>query len=215
MVLEENEELIEHLKAVGALRSKNVEDAMRKYPRHHFVPEILRQVAYEDVPLHIGSNQTVSQPLTVVTMTEALDVKNGNKVLEIGTGSGWQSTLLSYLVGDKGCVFTMEIIEDLFRFARDNLSKSGIRNVTTMLGDGSGGLEKEAPFDRILVTAAAPRIPEALIDQLKPDGILVIPVGDMIKQEMFVLRKTEKRIDKVSIGEFALVPLVGKYGFRK
>lgn len=214
MVLEENERLIGYLRSLGALKSKSVEDALRKYPRHLFVPEILRHLAYEDIPLHIGNSQTISQPFTVVTMSEALEVASGNKVLEIGTGSGWQASLLSYLVGEKGCVYTMEIIEDLFRMAKENLRKADARNVNAMLGDGSTGFEKEAPYDRILVTAAAPRIPEVLIDQLKPDGILVIPVGDMIKQEMFILKKTKNRTEKVSVGEFAFVPLVGKYGFR-
>jgi protein-L-isoaspartate(D-aspartate) O-methyltransferase len=215
MVLEENEELIEHLKSLGALKSKTLEEAIRKFPRHKFIPKLLRQVAYDDMPLRIDGSQTISQPLVVAIMTEALEIKWGNKVLEVGTGSGWQAALLSYLVGDKGRVYTIEILEELFNMARENLREAGARNVNPMLGDGSIGFDEEAPFDRIIVTAAAPKIPEALIEQLKPNGILVAPVGDRIMQKMFVVKKKDNRIEKISFGEFAFVPLTGKYGFKR
>jgi protein-L-isoaspartate(D-aspartate) O-methyltransferase len=213
MVLEENEELIEHLKSLGALKSRSLEEAIRKFPRHLFVPEFLRHVAYEDTPLRIGHNQTISQPLTVVIMTEALNVQKGDKVLEVGTGSGWQASLISYLVGERGYVYTVEIVEDLYKTAKKNMKTAKTKNVKPILGDGSIGLEKESPFDGVIVTAAAPRIPETLLEQLKVGGIMVIPVGDMMLQELFVIRKN-KNIEKTSLGEFAFVPLLGKYGFR-
>ena len=211
---EENEKLIEHIKSLGYLKSKQVEDALRKIPRHSFVPESIRRLAYRDTPLFIGYNQTISQPSTVVAMTEALDVKKDQKILEIGTGSGWQSAILSRLVGEKGFVYTIEVIDELAEFARDNLQKMRIRNVEVFLRDGSLGLEEKAPFDRIIVTAACPDIPKPLLEQLKIDGIMVIPVGDVYLQEMMIVKKLKNKIEKKSIGSFMFVPLVGKYGFR-
>ncbi len=211
---EESENLIGYIKSLGYLKSKEVEEALRKVPRHLFVPENIRHLSYQDTPLHIGNNQTISQPSTVVAMTEALDVRKGDKVLEVGTGSGWQSSILSYLVGEKGFVYTIEIVKELAEFARSNIKKLRIRNIKVFVRDGSLGLEEKAPFDRIIVTAASPDIPKPYLDQLKVDGILVIPVGDLYLQEMFVVRKTKKGVEKKSIGNFLFVPLVGKYGFK-
>jgi protein-L-isoaspartate(D-aspartate) O-methyltransferase len=214
MVLqEENGKLIEHIKSIGYLKSKQVEDALRKIPRHSFVPESIRHLAYRDTPLFIGYNQTISQPSTVVAMTEALDVKKDQKILEIGTGSGWQSAILSRLVGEKGFVYTIEVIDELAEFARDNLQKMRIRNVEVFLRDGSLGLEEKAPFDRIIVTAACPDIPKPLLEQLKVDGIMVIPVGDVYLQEMMIVKKLKKGVEKKSIGNFMFVPLRGHFGF--
>ncbi len=211
---EENEKLIEHIKNLGYLKSKQVEETLRKIPRHSFIPESIKHLAYRDTPLSIGYNQTISQPSTVVAMTEALDVKKNQKILEIGTGSGWQSAILSYLVGEKGFVYTIEVIEELAEFAKGNLQKMCVRNVKVFVKDGSLGLEEKAPFDRIIVTAACPDIPKPLIEQLKFDGIMVIPVGDVYLQEMMVVRKLKDKIAKKSIGSFMFVPLVGRFGFR-
>jgi protein-L-isoaspartate(D-aspartate) O-methyltransferase len=211
---EESENLIEHIKGLGYLKSKKLEEALRKFPRHLFVPENVRHLAYQDMPLHIGHNQTISQPSTVVVMTEALNVRKGQKILEIGTGSGWQASLLSYLVGEKGFIYTIEVIEKLADFARKNIKKLGIKNIEVFVKDGSLGLKEKSPFDRIIVTAASPDIPKPYSNQLKVEGILIIPVGDLYLQEMFVVRKTKKGIDKKSIGNFMFVPLVGKYGFK-
>jgi protein-L-isoaspartate(D-aspartate) O-methyltransferase len=147
-------------------------------------------------------------------MTEALEVEKGQKILEIGTGSGWQASILSYLVGEKGFVYSIEIIEELAEFAKKNLKKLGIKNVEVVEKDGSEGLKEKAPFDRIIVTAACPDIPKTLIDQLKDGGIMVIPVGNLYLQDMLVVKKMKGKIEKKSIGSFMFVPLVGKYGFK-
>jgi protein-L-isoaspartate(D-aspartate) O-methyltransferase len=213
--IEENENLIKHLRSKGYLRSRPLEEALRKLPRHLFVPESFRRLAYRDAPLAIGYNQTISQPTTVVAMTEALNVKSGQKILEIGSGSGWQAALLSQMVGKKGYVYSIEIVAELTDFARRNIETLGINNVEIILRDGSLGLKEEAPYDRIIVTAASPKIQDTLLDQLNVGGIMVIPVGNMYLQEMMVVRKKKNGIEKRSIGNFAFVPLVGEKGFKR
>jgi len=210
----ENERLIEHIKSIGYLKSKEVEEALRKIQRHLFVPKKLRYLAYRDTPLSIGYNQTISQPSTVVAMTEALGVKKDQKILEIGTGSGWQAAILSYLVGEKGFIYTVEVVEELAEFAKSNIKKLGIKNIEVLIKDGSLGLKEKAPFDRIIVTAAAPDIPEPYIEQLKINGILVIPVGNLYLQKMHVIKKLRDEVKKKNIGNFMFVPLIGKHGFK-
>jgi protein-L-isoaspartate(D-aspartate) O-methyltransferase len=212
---EENEELIEHIKSVGYLKSKQIEEALRKMPRYLFVPESMKHLACNDMPLSIGYNQTISQPSTVVAMTEALKVKKNQKVLEIGTGSGWQAAILSYLVGEKGYVYSIETIKELAEYAKKNIKKLGIKNVEIIARDGSTGFEEKAPFDRITVTAASPSVPKPLLDQLSIGGIMVIPVGNLYLQEMYVVKKLKNKIEKKSIGNFMFVPLIGKYGFKR
>jgi len=214
MALDENEKLIEGIKCLDYLKSKSIEDALRKYKREFFVPASLKHLAYRDFPISIGFNQTISQPSTVVAMTEALEVEKGQKILEIGSGSGWQAAILRYLVGDKGKIYTIEIIKELAEFSKKNLEKIGIKNVEVIEGDGSIGLKEKAPFDRIIITAACPDIPKPLLDQLKEGGIMVIPVGNIYLQEMYVVKKLKGKLEKKSIGSFMFVPLVGKYGFK-
>jgi len=206
------EDLIEHMKNTGALKSKKIEKALREVPRHEFVPKNNAMFAYDDAPLSIGQGQTISQPTTVVLMTEALDIRKGQKILEIGSGSGWQAAILSKLVSDTGKVFTMERVPELVKMARKNLKK--YKNVKVIKGDGTEGLEKEAPFNRIIVTAAAPSIPATLKDQLKTGGKLVIPTGNRFVQEMMIITRTKKnKFEEKRFGSFAFVPLIGKYGF--
>jgi protein-L-isoaspartate(D-aspartate) O-methyltransferase len=214
MVLDDNDKLIQGIRCLEYLKSKNVEEALRKYRREFFVPDEVKHMAYRDFPISIGFNQTISQPSTVVAMTEALEVKPGEKILEVGTGSGWQAAVLSYLVGEKGHVYTIEILEDLAEFARGNLNKVGIKNVEVFVGDGSLGMKKNAPFDKIIVTAACPDIPKPLLDQLKVGGMMVLPIGNLYLQDMFVVRKLKDKVDKKSIGSFMFVPLVGRFGFK-
>jgi len=214
MVLDDNDKLIHGIRCLEYLKSKNVEEALRKYRREFFVPDEVKHMAYRDFPLSIGFNQTISQPSTVVAMTEALEVKPGEKILEVGTGSGWQSAILSCLIGDKGRVYTIEILEELAEFARSNLNRVGIKNVEVLVKDGSLGLKEKAPFDKIIVTAACPDIPKPLLEQLKINGIMVLPIGNLYLQEMFVIKKLKDKIEKKSIGSFMFVPLVGKYGFK-
>lgn len=210
----ELEHLIEHIKDSGYLRSRRLEKALREVPRHLFIPEAITNLSYRDVPLSIGHGQTISQPSTVVIMTESLDVKEGQKILEIGTGSGWQTALLSRLVGKKGFVYSVERIHELVVLSKRNLKKVGIKNVKIFEGDGSLGLKKYSPYNRIIVTAACPEIPKPLIDQLKLAGRMVVPVGGYSTQEMLVVIKKRNEIEEKSIGSFAFVPLLGKYGFK-
>ncbi|GAB6148269.1 protein-L-isoaspartate(D-aspartate) O-methyltransferase [Stetteria hydrogenophila] len=216
--------LVEELKAMGYIRSWKVERAMLKVPREEFVPEDLRLYAYEDRPLPIGYGQTISAPSIVAYMTELLDPDVGHKVLEVGTGSGYQAAVLAEIVAPEdapreewGHVWSIERIPELAEFARRNLERTGYADrVTVVVGDGTLGLPEEAPFDRIIVTAAAPRIPEPLLDQLKPGGRLVAPVGDRWAQDLVLAVKNESgEVEEVRTIPVIFVPLVGRYGFRE
>ncbi len=196
------ESLLKELIEYGCLKSKEIISAFRKVKRENFVQSLYRKYAYVNEPLPIEEGQTISQPLTVAVMTEALHPKKGNKILEIGSGSGYQAAILSEIIGARGRVITIERIKTLFDFASANLKD--YKNVTVIHGNGSGGYEKEAPYDRIIVTASAKKIPEELIKQLKPNGRMVIPVGN----EMFLLKKTGSKIEKIFLGYYAFVPLI-------
>jgi protein-L-isoaspartate(D-aspartate) O-methyltransferase len=176
-----------HIEARG-IRHKGVLDAMRNTPRHLFVPEAIRSRAYDDTPLPIGYGQTISQPYIVASMTELLAPQPTDRVLEIGTGSGYQAAILSPLVKH---VYTMEIVEPLARQSEQLLRQLGYKNITVRFGDGYEGWPEEAPFDKIIITAAPPEMPEALIRQLKNGGRLVAPIGREW-QELVVLDKDEK-----------------------
>ncbi len=211
---EQNEKLVEMLKKAGYIKSENVEKAFLSTPRHLFVPERLLKYAYNDEPLPIGYAQTISQPSTVAIMTELLEAEEGNKILEIGSGSGWQAAILARIIGEKGKVYTIEINKELAEFAKKNLAKIGIKNVEIICKDGSLGLSEKAPFNRIIVTAACPSA-EHLIEQLKENGILVAPVGNEHVQKMTVYKKKKHKIEKSEYpGYFVFVPLRGKKGFR-
>ena len=212
--------LVEALKREGVIRSKLVEEAMLAVPREEFVPPHLRSEAYVDSPLPIGCGQTISAPHMVALMTEELEPEPGNKVLEVGTGSGYQATILAHIVSKKpeGHVYTIERIPELAHRARKNIERARpdlVDFVTIVVGDGTIGLPEFAPFDRIIVTAAAPRIPSPLIDQLKPGGLMVIPVGDRWEQVLTIVRKhSDGRISTRYSIPCIFVPLVGEYGWR-
>ena len=181
-------------------------EAMRVVPRHLFVPAAVRPSAYADHPLPIGHGQTISQPFIVALMTELLEPGKHHKVLEIGTGSGYQAAVLSLLVEE---VFSIEIVEPLAERAAGDLEKHGYENVTVIAGDGYQGLPEEAPFDGIIVTAAPPYIPQPLVEQLKEGGRMVIPVGEGY-QELQLLEKTRTGVEVRRVLSVRFVPMTGE-----
>ena len=188
------------------IRSPRVLDAMRAVPRHRFVPEEHRRDAYGDFPLPIGHGQTISQPYIVAFMTEALDVGPGDRVLEIGTGSGYQAAVLSVLAK---AVYTIEIVEPLAARARETLASLGYRNIRVQTGDGYLGWPEHAPYDRVMVTAAPAEVPPALIQQLKIGGLMAIPVGTGY-QELRILRRTPTGMETLHTLPVRFVPMVRK-----
>jgi protein-L-isoaspartate(D-aspartate) O-methyltransferase len=181
-------------------------DAMRVVPRHLFVPEPQRGDAYGDFPLPIGYDQTISQPYVVALMTQALNVQPADRVLEIGTGSGYQAAVLSRVAKE---VYTIEIIEPLAERARQTLASLGYASVHVMTGNGYLGWPEHAPYDRIMVTAAPDEVPPALVQQLKIGGVMAIPVGTVI-QELRVLRRTNTGWETLRTASVRFVPMVGK-----
>lgn len=205
-------ELIKIMKNSGFLNDSKVELAIRKSPRHEFVPKSLLDMAYENIPISLMKNQTISQPSVVSRMTELLNVMEGQKILEIGSGSGWQSAILSFLVAH-GKVFSIERHPKLVKFAKENLNKLGIQNVDVILGDGSLGLSQESPFDRIIITAACKKVPPPLFEQLSLDGLLIAPVGEY-SQSLILFKKTSQGIIEIKNQPgFVFVPLLGKFGY--
>ena len=202
---------------VEALRLKGIEDqyllqAISRVEREKFIPSGVRQHAYKDIALPIGNGQTISQPYTIAIMTQALQVKKGDKVLEIGTGSGYQAAIL-FEMGAK--VFSIERNMDLYNEVLKKFEKLGIR-AHCKCGDGSMGWDAYSPFDRIIVTAGAPSIPEALKKQLSVNGRMVIPVGSMNSQTLEVLtKKAQEEFEIEEIPSFVFVPLIGKEGWQK
>lgn len=188
------------------IRSARVLDAMRIVPRHLFIPESWRAQAYTDGPVPIGYGQTISQPYIVAFMTEALNVEPNHRVLEIGTGSGYQAAVLSVLAQE---VYTIEIVEPLAKQAGTTLLELGYRNVQVRAGNGYLGWPEHAPFDRIIVTAAADEVPPALVQQLKIGGLMAIPVGT-INQELRILRRTPAGVETIRTLPVLFVPLTGK-----
>jgi protein-L-isoaspartate(D-aspartate) O-methyltransferase len=198
--------LVERLRD-GGIRSAAVLDVIRKTPRHLFVDEALASRAYEDTALPIGYNQTISQPLVVAAMTELIIATQPGRVLEVGTGSGYQAAVLAQLVPK---VYTVERIEPLVKLARQRFRQLGLRNVRAAHSDGTVGLPDFAPYDAIIVTAASEIIPEALLEQLAPDGgRLVIPVGGREAQMLTLITRSEAGIERVSLDPVVFVPLLG------
>lgn len=209
---EKRTELVKQLRREGRIKTIEVEKAFLETPRELFVPESLKNLSYIDTPLEIGNGQTISAPHMVAIMCEGLDIKKGQKILEIGAGSGYHAAIISKLVGKEGHVYTIERLPSLAEKAKNNLENAGITNVTIENGDGSLGLQKYAPYERIYVTCASPDIPPPLIKQLKDQGKLMIPVGKMICN-LELVEKIGDEIVTMGLGGCAFVPLVGKYGF--
>jgi protein-L-isoaspartate(D-aspartate) O-methyltransferase len=182
---------------------------MRKVPRHEFVPQGIRDRAYDDSPLPIGHGQTISQPYVVAFMTEKLEPKPTDRVLEVGTGSGYQAAVLAELVKE---VYTIEIVEPLARRAEADLKRLGCTNVHVRAGDGYQGWPEAAPFDAIMVTCAPEAVPQPLIAQLKDGGRMIIPVGPMGNQQLVLLRKEGERLEKRAVLPVRFVPMTGAAG---
>lgn len=188
--------------------------AFREVKREDFIPENLKNSAYEDVPLPLLRGKTISQPTTVMIMTHALELKPGEKVFEVGTGSGYQAAVIAKIVGFGGKVITTEVVPELVQFARQNLKKAKIDNVFVYEEDGSNGMLSEAPFDKMIITAACKEFPKPLLEQLKPEGIIIGPVGNEYEQEMVRgVKDKDGHLELEFLGPFLFTPMYGKYGF--
>jgi protein-L-isoaspartate(D-aspartate) O-methyltransferase len=202
---------------VETLRSRGISDlavlrAFEMTPRHMFVPTGIRHRAYEDAPLPIGSGQTISQPSIHAKYLELLHLKGNEKVLEIGTGSGYQTVLLAHLAAQ---VFSIERIPSVLEQARANIQRVGVHNVSLMLGDGTIGWRAHAPYDAILVSAASPKVPQPLVEQLADGGRLVIPLGGLEEQELVVFTRKGDQLIRESVLPVRFVPLLGMHGWRE
>lgn len=207
-------ELVDGLLRRGYVSKPEVAAALREVPREEFVPPRLRDEAYIDTPLPIGSGQTISAPHMVAMMAEALDLRPGQKVLEVGGGSGYHAAVAAELVSPGGHVFTVERIAELADFARGNLSRTGYADrVTVVLSDGSVGLPSEAPFDRIFVACGAPTVPAPLKEQLRDGGLMLVPVGGRMYQDLVKVQRRGSCYSSTSLGGCVFVPLIGEHGY--
>lgn len=200
----------EQISARG-IADKRVLEAFLKVPRHLFIPDAMHGSSYADYPVPIGECQTISQPYIVALMTESLHLSGNEKVLEVGTGSGYQAAILAELAGD---VYTVERLEGLNERAQKILAQLGYGNVHTRCADGTLGWPEESPFERILITAATPSIPQPLIEQLAEGGRIVAPVGERFSQMLILAQKNEGRITETPVCGCVFVPLLGKHGFK-
>ncbi len=207
-------DLVEKLIAEGVLKSPEVVKTFNRVDRKNFVPDDKKAQSDQDKPLFIGYGQTISQPTTVAFMMELLDVKPGQKVLDVGSGSGWTTAILAELVGKDGSVYGVEVIPQLKDFGQKNVEKLGYKNTKHFLANGTMGLANEAPFDRILTSATAPDVPEPLKDQLSEDkGKLVTPVGNITSEIYLVLREDKNTFKTKKYPGFSFVPLKGRKGY--
>ncbi len=188
-------------------------DAFKKVKRENFVLKEYKENSYHDEALPIISGQTISQPSTIMVMLKMLELEKGQKVLEIGAGSGYNAALISCIIGSKGIVYSIEFLNDVGNFALKNVKKSKIKNIMIINADGSLGYLKEAPYDRIIVTAACPDILDAWISQLKINGIIVAPVGSGYQRMVKIVKRKDRLERTDSSTEYVFVPLKGRYGF--
>jgi protein-L-isoaspartate(D-aspartate) O-methyltransferase len=199
--------MVEEQLAGRGIKSHAVLEAMAAVPRHEFVPENVRKFSYADEPLPIGYGQTISQPYIVAFMTEQLDPQPADRILEIGTGSGYQAAILSRLVSE---VYTIEIVEPLAKRAAADLKRLGYENIKVLAGDGYKGWPEHAPFDGIIVTCAPDHVPKPLVDQLRDGGRMIVPVGSPGMQELFLLRKRGTKVEQTAVLPVRFVPMTGK-----
>jgi protein-L-isoaspartate(D-aspartate) O-methyltransferase len=206
------EGMVKHQIEARGVRDSRVLEAMRRVPRHLFTPESFRHRAYDDSPLPIGEGQTISQPYMVAWMSELLEIEPEDRVLEIGTGSGYQAAILCELAGE---VFTIEKQANLAVAAERRLRELGYHNMVVRTGDGTMGWPEESPFDGIVVTAGSPSVPQPLLEQLAEGGRLVIPIGPSGMQMLTLIRRTGDDYISNEEGSCVFVPLVGKFGWRR
>jgi protein-L-isoaspartate(D-aspartate) O-methyltransferase len=206
----QRQRMVDYHIAARGISQEAVLEAMRNVPRHEFVTSDCLDEAYADYPLPIGHGQTISQPYIVALMTELLDVRPENRVLEIGTGCGYQTAILARLAER---IYSIERIPELAELARRNLDRLGVDNVTIQACDGTLGWPERAPFDRVMVTAAAPKVPDALVEQLADKGKMVIPVGPESVQDLVLVRKERGRVFTENHGGCRFVKLIGRQGW--
>lgn len=202
---EKMEDLVKHLEHHGLLKNESVRDAFLAVDRADFVPEEAKKMAYANHPLSIGEGQTISQPLVVAFMLEALRPREGDKIMDVGVGSGWQTGLLAKIVGDKGKIDAIEVIPQLLQQAQNNLSKYNFKNIKFFNQNARGGLPQSAPFDGIIAGASGEKIPQAWKDQLKIGGRIVAPVGNSI---IFVMKVSQDKFEEHECSGFRFVPLI-------
>ena len=203
------EQLLKYWKDSKLVTDKKVLEAFSVVDRANFVLDSYQHLAYSDIPLPIGFGQTISQPTTVLMMVQALKLRKTDKVLEVGAGSGYNAAIMAQLCK---FVYAAEIVPGLVEFAKENLSKDGVKNVKVIYCDGSKGYKSEAPYNKIIVTAACPEIPKLLVEQLKENGRIIAPVGTSLHQEMFLGVKKNGKLKLESLGYFSFVPLRGEFG---
>jgi len=208
----QREEMVRSQIEARGIKAPGVLAAFRRVPRHLFVSEALRDQAYGDYPLPIGEQQTISQPYIVAEMTQALDLGKDDRVLEIGTGSGYQAAILAQIVYR---VYTIERKRPLFLQARNLFDKLHYHNIVMKYADGTKGWQDESPFDGVIVTAGAPQIPDVLIDQLSDGGRMVVPVGNQHTQELIKIFRDDQNIRQTNLGGCRFVKLVGEHGWRE
>ena len=210
--IDQRQHMVDRQLRKRGIRDERVLHAMQSIPREEFVPETLRHAAYDDAPIDIGFGQTISQPYMTALMVEALDLQGYEKVLEVGTGSGYHAAVLALLSAG---VISIEIIPELVAQSLENLHRAGLQHkVRVVRGDGSWGFEAEAPYDAISVAAGAPEVPEALLDQLADPGRLVIPIGSLADQDLHVIDKSEGRFRRSVQSGCRFVPLRGEQGWQ-
>jgi len=204
----DNEVMVQSLMAIGVIKTPSIAKAFLTTPRHFFVPEKHIKYSYHDIALPTFKGQTISQPYTVAVMLEALSPEKGNKILDIGSGTGWTTCLLSRIVGSRGKIIGLEIEPELVEFSKKNIKKLKIRNVEIILGDGKKGYKLESPYDRVLINAGCNSIPELVVDQTKIGGRIVAPINANGHQELVLFQKIgEGELKRTNLGTFVFVEL--------
>ena len=210
---EQKNKLIEVWESKFDINEREI-DAFRSLKREDFIPKSLLSFAYDDIPLPLMREKTISQPSTIIMMISALELEKSHRVFEIGTGSGYNTAIISKIIGENGKIVTTEIVPELVNLAKNNLNDAGIKNASVYEEDGSKGIKNEAPFDRIVITAACREFPKPLLNQLKEGGIIVGPVGSREEQEMVKgVKDSNGRLRFYFLGQFLFTPMYGKYGF--